>query len=138
MVVLVVEDEVIVAYCSTAILEDAGHTVLGPAHTSGEALELVRDCRPDVALVDVDLEIPGAGVGLARQLHAHYATAIVFMTGRTDLAPTLSDMAVGVVSKPYDPSELPAIVDFAGASRRASARTTPPRVASFTGFPAHN
>jgi DNA-binding NarL/FixJ family response regulator len=51
------------------MLENAGYAVLGPAHTSAEALELARSKRPDVALIDIDLEIPEAGIGLARQLH---------------------------------------------------------------------
>ena len=38
MVVLVVEDEAIIAFCSAAMLEAAGYAVLGPAHTSAEAL----------------------------------------------------------------------------------------------------
>ena len=58
MVVLIVEDAAIIAYCSAAVLEDAGHEVLGPADTSQAALELVRHRKPDVAVVDIDLEIP--------------------------------------------------------------------------------
>jgi DNA-binding NarL/FixJ family response regulator len=117
MVVLVVEDEAIIAYCSAAMLEDAGHAVVGPAHTAREALKLASESRPDVALIDVDLEIPGAGIGLARHLRAHYDTAIVFITGRVDLAHAHCDMAAGVVSKPYDPAALPSIVASAGATR---------------------
>ena len=127
MIVLVVEDEAIIAYCSAAILEEAGFAVLGPAHTSGEALELSRDERPDVALVDIDLEVPGAGIGVAQQLHAQYGTAIVFTTGRVDQATSQRDVAVAVMSKPYDPAELPGIVKYAAsrpraASTRASSR----------------
>ena len=127
MIVLVVEDEAIIAYCSAAILEEAGFAVLGPAHTSGEALELSRHERPDVALVDIDLEVPGAGIGVAQQLHAQYGTAIVFTTGRVDQATSQRDVAVAVMSKPYDPAELPGIVKYAAsrpraASTRASSR----------------
>src|ERR1044072_8789443 len=118
MVILVVEDEAIIAYCSAAMLEDAGHTVLGPAHTAREALELARWRAPDVALVDIDLEIPSAGIGVARQLRAHYGTAIVFTTGQMDVALAHSDIAVGAVSKPYDPAELPSIVAAANSARR--------------------
>lgn len=138
MVVLIVEDEAIIAYCSAAMIEDAGHAVLGPAHTAREAIELVRDLQPDVALIDIDLETPGAGVGLARHLRSQYGTAIVFTTGQLDLARAHSDTAVCVLSKPFDPAELPGIVELAGGARRAPARTTPPRVASVRGVPAHN
>ena len=121
MVILVVEDEAIIAYCSAAILEEAGHTVLRPAHASSEALELARKHRPDVALVDIDLEIPGAGIGVARQLRTLYGTAIVFTTGRMDQASVHSDIAVAALSKPYDPAELPGIVQYAGSRPRAAA-----------------
>lgn len=135
MVVLVVEDEAIIAYCSTAMLEDAGHAVVGPAQTSAEALELARIRRPDVALVDIDLEVPGAGIGVARQLRAQYGTAIVFTTGQLDAARDHSDMAVATLSKPYDPSELAGIVEYA-ASRRGGSRSS--RAAALSGVRPHN
>lgn len=125
MLILVVEDEAIIAYCAVGILEDAGFTVLGPAHTSGEALQLSRSQPPDVALVDIDLETSGAGVGVARQLHAQYGTAIVFTTGRLDEAARHRDVAVAVLSKPYDPSELPGIVKYAASRPRAASSTRP-------------
>jgi CheY-like chemotaxis protein len=120
MVVLVVEDEAIIACCSAAILEDAGFAVLGPAHTSGEAIELARGTRPDVALVDIDLESAGAGIAVAEHLHAQYGTAIVFTTGRLDQATSHRDVAVALLSKPYDPAELPGIVKYAASRPRAA------------------
>ncbi|HKU13171.1 MAG TPA: response regulator [Steroidobacteraceae bacterium] len=135
MLVLVVEDEAIIAYCAAAMLEDAGYTVLGPAHTADEAIELIRNRRPDVALVDIDLEVPGAGIGLARQLRSQHGTAVIFTTGRMDLARTHADTAVGVLAKPYDPAELASVVEYADSVRRASAsRATPPRATSFVGL----
>ena len=128
MVILVVEDEAIIAYCSVAMLEEAGFAVLGPAHTSGEALELARGKRPDVALVDIDLESPGAGIAVAQQLHARYGTAIVFTTGRMDEARAHPDIAVAALAKPYDPSELPGVVRYAASRPRTSAsRSSAPR-----------
>ena len=140
MIVLVVEDEAIIAYCSAALLEDAGYAVLGPAHTSAEALELARTKRPDVALIDIDLEIPDAGIGVARQLHAQYGTAIVFTTGRWEQAQHQSDIAVAALAKPFDPAELPRIVQYAASRPRHSSRSsaTPSRSASFTGLPEHS
>lgn len=147
MVVLVVEDEAIIAYCSVAMLEDAGFAVLGPAHTSSEALELARGRRPDVALVDIDLEVPGAGLAVARELRTKFNTAIVFTTGRMDQAQAHSDIAAAALSKPYDPSELPGVVRAAAAGRRlptsvsrstTSSRSTASRPAVFTGLPAHH
>jgi len=127
MLVLVVEDEAIIACCTAATLEDAGFTVLGPAHTSGEALELSRRQRPDVALVDIDLETSGAGIGVAEQLYAQYETAIVFTTGRLDQATSHRDVAVALLAKPYDPAELPGIVRYAASRPRAASPRPGPR-----------
>jgi CheY-like chemotaxis protein len=134
MVVLVVEDEAIIAYCSAAMLEDAGHEVLGPAHTSSEALELVRDRKPDVAVIDIDLEIPGAGIGVAQHLRSHFGTAIVFATGQADEARAHGDTAAAVLMKPYDPADLASVVDKArqrrgGRAAYFSQLTTPSREA---------
>lgn len=120
MVVLIVEDEAIIAYCSAAMLEEAGCEVLGPAHTSAEALELVRNRQPDVALVDIDLESRGAGIGVARELRAQFGTAIVFTTGQADIASAHSDLAVMTLIKPYDPAELAGIVRVADSSNERS------------------
>jgi CheY-like chemotaxis protein len=123
MVVLVVEDEAIIAYCSAAMLEDAGHVVLGPAHTSGEALELARKRKPDVAVIDIDLEIPGAGLGLAQHLRSQFGTAIVFATGQVAAAQAHSDLAAAVLAKPYDPADVASVVDRA-MSAKARKRNT--------------
>jgi two-component system, response regulator PdtaR len=131
MVVLIVEDEAIIAYCTAVQLEEAGHMVLGPASSSDEALELASRSPPDVALIDVDLEEPGAGIGLAQQLRSRHDVVIVFTTGQTELARAHADIALGVITKPYDPSELAEIVEYAGATRGGGRAAVPAGVRSF-------
>ena len=117
MVVLVVEDEAIIAYCSAAMLEDAGHAVLGPAHTSRRSAGAGAQ---QAARRRAGRHRPGSSRRRHRrraQLRAHYGTAIVFTTGQLDAARDHSDIAVAALSKPYDPAELPGIVEYA-ASRR--------------------
>ncbi len=53
--VLVVEDEFIIAMDLQMILEQHGHSVLGPASSVEIALRLLEDVRPDVALLDLNL-----------------------------------------------------------------------------------
>lgn len=134
MVVLVVEDEAIIAYSSAVELEEAGHIVLGPARSSDEALKLARKHPPDVALIDIDLEEPGAGIGLAQRLRAQHDVAIVFTSGQTDLARAHADIALGVLGKPYDPAELAEIVEYAGSTLRGERRPAPSDAHSFERF----
>ena len=64
---LIVDDQP--GFCEAAreLLEGQGLTVVGCANSSAEALRSVRELRPDVALLDVDLG-PESGFDLARRL----------------------------------------------------------------------
>ena len=53
--VLVVEDEFLIALDLEQLLRRRGWRVLGPAATVAEALQLLRGETPDVALLDVNL-----------------------------------------------------------------------------------
>jgi two-component system copper resistance phosphate regulon response regulator CusR len=81
-----------------------------------EALEAIRDEVPDLVLLDVMMpEVDGWEV--AQQLQADPRTRdlpIVFLTARAELADRrrAADLgAVGYVSKPFDPLELPALIE---------------------------
>ena len=54
--VLVIEDEPIVALDVVLTLEEAGYAVVGPAPTVPAALTALREVRPDVAILDVNLD----------------------------------------------------------------------------------
>jgi DNA-binding response OmpR family regulator len=54
-VVLIVEDEILIAMELEMTLRCAGYDVLGPALNVGAALELLQSKRPDAAVLDVDL-----------------------------------------------------------------------------------
>jgi PAS domain S-box-containing protein len=56
--VLVLDDDPLLALSVADLLRDAGLSVIGPAYSAREALELLKGSRPQVALLDVNL---GAG-----------------------------------------------------------------------------
>jgi DNA-binding NarL/FixJ family response regulator len=64
---LIVDDHL--SFCEAArdLLEGQGVTVVGCATSSADALRSVRDLRPEVALVDIDLGAD-SGFDLARRL----------------------------------------------------------------------
>ena len=53
--ILVVEDEFLVAMELESILVAGGHEVLGPFSTVMAALAVLEQCRPDAAVLDVNL-----------------------------------------------------------------------------------
>ena len=61
-VVLIVEDELVIAMSIKDALGDAGYPVLGPAVTYESAMSLAGAQRPDIALVNIDLQSDRDGV----------------------------------------------------------------------------
>jgi DNA-binding NtrC family response regulator len=83
--VLVVEDEFLVALDLSMVLERGGWHVLGPAATTAEALRLLDDERPVVALLDVALK-EGTVTLVAEALRARNVPFVVASAyGRPEL-----------------------------------------------------
>jgi DNA-binding NarL/FixJ family response regulator len=83
-----------------ALLERQGMAVVGVAVNGVDALQLVREHRPDVALVDISLG-PESGFDVAR-LIAGYAGHVVLISSNAedDYADLLADSpAAGFLSK---------------------------------------
>lgn len=59
-VILVVEDSYLVARDLSEALEQAGYRVIGPAPSVAAAVACLETCRPDVAILDVDLDGTGS------------------------------------------------------------------------------
>ncbi|WP_306111519.1 MULTISPECIES: response regulator [Roseovarius] len=53
--VLIVEDDVIIAFGYVHVLENQSYEILGTAGSNAQALKLLHECSPDVALLDVNL-----------------------------------------------------------------------------------
>lgn len=101
MLVLVVEDEPMIAASIEWELIDAGFEVLGPALSVDEAVELAQGRRPDLALIDINLAGQDEGVALARDLKRRLGVASVFVTGQVAQARQNCDAALGVLPKPF-------------------------------------
>jgi two-component system LytT family response regulator len=115
--VLVVDDEPLVRKGIRVFLErEAGVRVLGEARDGEEAVERIRELRPDLVLLDV--QMPGMdGLAVVEALEPEERPAIVFVTAHSDYAIRAFDMhAVDYLLKPFDAER------FATALHRARAR----------------
>lgn len=110
MLILIVEDNAIVAFMIEEALTHAGHEVLGPVSQLDEAIALAEQFRPQVALVDIDLADETSGVEIARQLMTMLKIPSVFATGQSETAHQNADAAIGVIAKPYSPSDIVAAI----------------------------
>lgn len=95
--IVVVEDHALVREGTTELLErEPGCTVAGQAGSAEEALQLIRDLRPDVALVDV--ELPGMnGIALARAVAEQAPdTRVIILSAYDDYAYIIGALEAGV------------------------------------------
>ena len=96
--VLVVEDGWQVADGLKLSLEQWGMIVAGPAATAREAQSLVIECRPELAIVDVNLK-GEMGYRLMDWLHDR-GIQVVVISGYEDLPESLGKFAA-VLQKPF-------------------------------------
>jgi DNA-binding response OmpR family regulator len=69
-------------------------------------------------LVDIGLHGIPRGIELARELRSQYDVAVLFVTMTRDTALENQDAALGVITKPFDPDDVPESVEIANAVKQ--------------------
>jgi len=110
--ILIVEDEAILLMQLEAMFEDEGHIVVGTAMSSTEAIEVARQTKPDIAIVDIHLLDGSSGLEVARHLRASGETLVVFVTANAKRVPEDYEGAVGLISKPYSQAGMSAAIKY--------------------------
>lgn len=110
--VVVAEDEAIIRLDLKELLEEEGFEVVGETGRGDEAVELVRNLKPDLAILDI--KMPGLdGLSAARQITGERLAAVLILTAfsQRDLVEQARDAgAMSYVVKPFQKSDLiPAI-----------------------------
>jgi response regulator NasT len=118
--VVIAEDEAIIRLDLQEILEAEGYEVVGLAADGDEAVTLVRDLGPDVAILDI--KMPGTdGLTAARQIIGERLAAVVVLTAfsQRDLIEQARDAGVlAYVVKPFQRSDLVPAIELAIARFR--------------------
>ena len=107
--VLIVEDEGIVAEDLACKIRQFGYDVIGTTGTGEEAVELARQQRPDLVLMDIRLAGAMDGIEAAQQIHLENNLPILFLTAHSDTATSLRAQeanATGYILKPFDDRDL--------------------------------
>src|SRR5688500_11862539 len=82
--VLVVEDESVVALDLENTLTTLGHRVVAIAAKGEHAVELARNSRPDIVLMDIRLAGAIDGVEAARSIQRERDTPVIYLTAHSD------------------------------------------------------
>jgi len=115
--VLVVEDEAVIAMDIVVTIMSVGHTVVAVADNLQRAVEAAKKYEPDLALVDVQLKDGDSGLEVARIMKANGIPSI-FVTGFPEALLTgKRGEPAFVLTKPFDPHALAAMISQVLAGR---------------------
>ena len=120
--ILIVEDETIIAMDLRETLCEAGYVVIAAVSSGEEALALCAGDKPDLVLMDVQLQGTLTGIETAQQLRESYALPSVLLTAHYDPETLAASQQAGVFAyliKPYDQRELCATLATALARARS-------------------
>jgi response regulator NasT len=105
--VVIAEDEAIIRLDLKETLEEEGYEVVGETGRGDEAVRLVRELEPDLAILDI--KMPGLdGLAAAREIVAEGRCAVLILTAfsQRDLIEQARDAgALAYLVKPFERSE---------------------------------
>ena len=125
-ILLIVEDQVLLAMGLRDELEDCGYRVLELAIRHQEAIGSAREVKPDLALVNIDLADGDDGVALARDLKA-LGVPTLFISGQPGRARLAKAVAIASIAKPYSPADMVQAVDYLFRHERGDESRPRPR-----------
>jgi diguanylate cyclase (GGDEF)-like protein len=121
-VVLIAEDENIVAKDIAESLDRLGYRVAGVVTSGREAVEQAARVKPDLVLMDVNLRGDLDGIGAASALRDNDGPPVVFLTAFSDvetLKRAVESEPLGYLVKPFREAELGCVIAVALDRRRA-------------------
>lgn len=127
VLLLVVEDDAVIAADLSALLKDLGYVVCAICPDASSAMQAIPVHRPDLLLLDINLGKGNDGISIAERINAVERLPFVFVTGHTDSA-TLDRVKrtrpAGFIIKPFDEDDLRTQIEIALARHAAQVDAT--------------
>ncbi|MBL0882318.1 MAG: response regulator [Chitinophagaceae bacterium] len=125
--ILIVEDESLVAMDMERMLMGLGYDIIPNVNSYHDAIEVLNTNKPDLVLLDINLNDTKTGIDLSKQLQQQYHLPFIYITSHSDKA-TMDEALVtkphGYLLKPFDADDLYAAIEVA--------------MSNFSGQPIHN
>tara|TARA_Y100000589_G_scaffold321098_1_gene351902 strand:+ start:122556 stop:123305 length:750 start_codon:yes stop_codon:yes gene_type:complete len=112
----VVEDEAIVSKDIQQSLKKLGYNVVGSAATGEKAIEIARELKPDLVLMDIMLKGEMSGIDAADIIKEELNIPIIFLTAYADentLAKAKVTEPFGYIIKPFKEIDLKTSIEMA-------------------------
>lgn len=114
--ILVVEDESIIAMDIQMTLQSLGYDVPCVASTGEEAIAKVSKHKPDLILMDINLEGEMNGIEAAVIIRSRFKVPVVFLTAFADsktLESAKKAEPLGYITKPFNDTDIRVTVEMA-------------------------
>ena len=107
--VLIVEDDGLIAFSLLQLLQKSGYNVMDPVCSGEEAIEAVKECIPDLILMDIRLSGDIDGIETAYKIRQDFDIPVIFLSAlpekdRLDRAKEINTSVF--FSKPFCENEL--------------------------------
>ena len=114
--IYIVEDDVFIAHDLKEMLLEMNYEVMAISHTATDALEAFKKQKPDLVLMDIQLNDSIDGIHLAGILKTEFRLPVIFTTAFSDQA-TLERVKniapYGYVVKPYTSTSIKVAIELA-------------------------
>ena len=107
--VLIVEDDIVLVNIAKWRLSKLGYDVCGSAGTGADAMNCVAKMRPDIVLMDINLQGEIDGIETAGRIKKNFNIPVIFVSAYIDEATISRAKAVhpdGFIKKPFDNDSL--------------------------------
>ncbi|MDX2172659.1 MAG: response regulator [Bacteroidota bacterium] len=114
--ILIIEDNSFISEDIAGLLIDVGYEVSGQAYDYEEAIDLLKTKKPDLVLLDINLESDKNGIDIANHINKNEQLPFIYITSHSDTS-TLKKInetnPYGYLLKPFDDKALQANIELA-------------------------
>lgn len=114
--ILIVEDESIIAEDISDSLISLGYSITGMVYSGEEAIEAAAKFRPDLVLMDVNLQGEIDGITAAAEIRSRFQIPVVYLTAYADentLRRVNATKPFGYIVKPFEEKNLHTTIQLA-------------------------
>ena len=109
--VLIIEDEPVIAADIEALVRELGHQVLDVAATRGEAIDAVGRATPGLVLADIQLADGSSGIDAVKDILGRFDVPVIFITAFPErLLTGERPEPTFLITKPFQPETVKAAI----------------------------
>jgi len=82
--ILIVDDDPVITYDLRSVLAGFGFHVIDPAHSASEAVKSALENRPDLLLMDINLETGDDGIAAVQAIKKIFDIPVIYLTAHSE------------------------------------------------------